>query len=345
MAKRKQQEEVNTGAWMNTYSDLVTLLMTFFVLLFSMSSVDAEKWEYLVKALSNPGDDTAQVVINANDKGDELANAMGDTTPVGETLEMTDKQMPASFNELYEYLKSYAESHEMSDSVEVSKSGENTVNIRFQNNIFFMPDSSTVRAEAHELLDFVGECLNAVESEIMVVMINGHTAAVPNGQYYQVSDWLLSSERAGNIAIYLEEKSGFVPTKLRPIGYGKNYPIADNNTIEGRERNRRVDMVIVSNNNVLANTSDGAALKEFFELFDPSQFPNSGSIDTLTEPNGGEPADDAAALENQDAQSAVSSAPDAQPPAAPQTPDEGAQSAAPDTQTEPPAPEGSDAEG
>ena len=70
MAK-KQREEPNTSEWMNTYSDLVTLLLCFFVLLFSMSTINAEKWENFVKAFANPGDKTMQVVIDAlEDKAD-----------------------------------------------------------------------------------------------------------------------------------------------------------------------------------------------------------------------------------------------------------------------------------
>ena len=76
--KKKVRPPEDTGTWMNTYSDLVTLLLTFFVLLYSMSSVDAEKWEMIVKAFSNPGDDTQQVVIgNAQDQGDQLLTATG----------------------------------------------------------------------------------------------------------------------------------------------------------------------------------------------------------------------------------------------------------------------------
>ena len=64
--KRRVRETEDTGTWMNTYSDLVTLLLTFFVLLFSFSSVDAEKWEAFVKAFGTPGDETSQVVLGVD---------------------------------------------------------------------------------------------------------------------------------------------------------------------------------------------------------------------------------------------------------------------------------------
>ena len=80
--KKKVRPPEDTGTWMNTYSDLVTLLLTFFVLLYSMSAIDSEKWEALVKAFSNPGEDTQQVVIgDVEDQGDQLLTPTGEIPP------------------------------------------------------------------------------------------------------------------------------------------------------------------------------------------------------------------------------------------------------------------------
>lgn len=297
--KKKVRPPEETGTWMNTYSDLVTLLLTFFVLLYSMSAVDSEKWEALVKAFSHPGEDTQQVVIgDVEDQGDQLLTPTGEIPPPndGDSLERTDQQMPANFDELYEYLKSYAKAQGMEDSVQISK-GDGRVYIRFQNNLFFAPDSAAILADAYPLLDFLGDCLNAVDDEILLININGHTASVPNGETYQVSDWMLSSERASNIAIYLDDKKDVDPKKLRPMGYGKNFPVADNDTVEGREENRRVDIVIISNQSSL--TQNDAMYKEFEGLFDPSKFPESGGVDDLLIP--GDPL-----LDGEAASSAIS---------------------------------------
>lgn len=280
---RKQREEPNTSEWMNTYSDLVTLLLCFFVLLFSMSTINAEKWENFVKAFANPGDKTMQIVIDAlEDQGDELANPMGESTPAqSDSMPRTDLELPASFDELYEYMKSYAEENGLSESVQVSK-GKNTVYIRFKNNLFFDPDSSDIRQAAYPVLDFLGDCLHAVEEEILTININGHTASVANAEWYAVSDWKLSSERASEIAIYFEEKGEVEPTIMRPIGYGKNYPVESNDTTEGREANRRVDMVIVSKNAALS--PDDPMYQELVGLFDPGAFPSSASADEILVP-------------------------------------------------------------
>lgn len=281
MARKKQRPEEDTGSWMNTYSDMVTLLMTFFVLMFSMSSVDAEKWERFVMAFANPGTDTAQVVIDVDGaaQGDQpMPNeAAGDQLFEAENGDIPP--LPVDFNDLYAYLKNYVDENNLASSVEVFEGDENVVYIRFQNNIFFDADRYYLRESAYEVLNFVGDCLHNVEDEIYVVSINGHTAAVP----YEtgISDWMLSSERASSVAIYFEEQKGIDPRKLRPIGYGKNFPVASNETSEGRKENRRVDMVIVKD---AGDGTSGLMEAELESLFDPSQFPRSGNVKDILTP-------------------------------------------------------------
>lgn len=94
------------------------------------------------------------------------------------------------------------------------------------------------------MLEALGIMLKDRQDEIMAIYINGHTAQAANSL---INDRLLSSERADNVAIYLEENVGLEPKKLICRGYGKYYPIADNSTKEGREMNRRVDMIILGN--------------------------------------------------------------------------------------------------
>lgn len=285
MAKKIRQEE-STDGWKDTYGDMVTLLLCFFVLLYSMSAVDQEKWQKFIKAFSNPGTDTAQVVLQPSDElGDHLvpADNAGDVTDV----ELSD-EYPSEFDELYEYLKDFTEAQGMQDSVELSR-GEGVVYIRYKNSLFFLPDSATLTQEAKPSLDFLGGSLKNLEDDIWLVSISGHTASVGISDY-GVSDWLLSAERAGNVAIHFEEESGLDPKLLRPIGFGKNYPIASNDTEEGRERNRRVELVIVSKNSTIAQSEmlSGAVSS----LFDPSQFPQQESVTEILDPTGMSGPDD-----------------------------------------------------
>ena len=277
--KRRSNEPEDTGTWMNTYSDLVTLLLTFFVLLFSFSSVDAEKWESFVKAFGVEGDDTSQVVLGV-DQADPGANSPVPDGSVAASGDPSSEDLPQDFDQLYEYLEQYVQSSGSQGSIEVMQSGDSVVYIRFQDDIFFDSDEYTLRSSAYPVLDVIGDAIHNVEDEIYIISINGHTAQVQDPNY-AVSDWMLSSERASSVAIYFEEQKGIDPKKMRPMGYGKNYPIASNDTPEGRQKNRRVDMAIVKNTEGVAAGDMDQALKS---LFDPNSFPTTGGVTDLFTP-------------------------------------------------------------
>lgn len=247
MARRKKHSYSSGGYnWMDTYGDMVTLLLTFFIMLFSMSTVNEEKWEILVRAFSkNPDAATAQIILVQEGEGDDIAPANGVTQVIGDKT--TDNDLPTDLNQLYEYLKRYVEENQMTASVSISKDSANNVYIRFDNNIFFNGDSYALREESYPILDFLGDCLKNVEDQIFVTRVNGHTAAIPGAENYHISDWTLSGERASQVVIYFEERSGLDPKKLMCNGYGKNYPIESNDTPEGRANNRRVEIMVLGN--------------------------------------------------------------------------------------------------
>jgi chemotaxis protein MotB len=254
MKKISKKEGGGGGdSWLNTYADMVTLLLTFFVMLFTMSSIDAEKWKILVRAFSTKEGKDAQIVIVELDEEGELAPGAGEAVP--EMIEIDVDSMPSDFNELYLYIKKYVEEKGLESSVTLEK-GENSVFIRFQDNVFFDPDKSYLRKDAIPLLDYMGDCFLAVEDQILSIRINGHTATVPGTIKKPGFDRTLSSERANSVLIYFEQEKKIDPRKLISIGYGRNYPIADNSTEEGRKKNRRVEILILSTDFDLSEESD-----------------------------------------------------------------------------------------
>ena len=247
MARRRKNTGGGGGGynWMDTYGDMVTLLLTFFVMLFSMSTVNEEKWEILVRAFAkNPDAATAQIILVQEGEGDDIAPASGLAPTIGSKT--TDNELPADLNQLYEYLKQYVEENQMTASVSISKDSANNVYIRFDNNIFFDGDSYVLREGSYPILNFLGDCLKNLEDQIFVTRVNGHTAAIPGAENYHISDWTLSGERASQVVIYFEGK-GLDPKKLMCNGYGKNYPIESNDTPEGRAKNRRVEIMVLGN--------------------------------------------------------------------------------------------------
>lgn len=239
---RKHREKPNTGEWLNTYADMVTLLLTFFVLLFSMSSVDAQKWEIVVESFTRRGDKPSQIVMeDLLSEGDKLAGSSGGLEGLGNS-----DVLPEEFDMLFKYIQDYVAAADMQDSVSV-ESGEGFVFIRFRDNVFFNPDSATIKNEGKELLGYVGEGMKNVQDQIKVIKIDGHTAAVEDIPNYPVDDRKLSEDRAGNVLRFFEDTVLIREDKLVSTGYGKYRPIADNKTPEGRSQNRRVEILIVKN--------------------------------------------------------------------------------------------------
>lgn len=324
MAK-KQHEEVNTDGWKDTYGDMVTLLLCFFVLLYSMSSVNSEKWEKFVQAF-NPGEDTNQVVMVPGDEGEQTVQ--GETPNDSSNIDPTD-EYPSSFDELYQALKEYVEANNMQDSVEIS--GEDgIVYIRYQNSLFFAADKATLLPESYPSLEFLGKSLKSLENQIWLISISGHTAKVPGASELEGTNWELSSRRAAAVAMYLEGTAGINARLIRPIGFGGNYPIESNDTSEGRARNRRVEMVIISNDSAIAqNETTASAVSGLFDHEDFVQAPTPDNLEDLLDPSRmGEGTPDSGAAESGAANSGAASEPAAGGEAGgPAAPEEGGETA------------------
>lgn len=297
MTRRKQEEE-GGGSWMDTYGDMVTLLLTFFVMLYSMSTIVEEKWTELVSAFKIDGDEKVDVVVF--EESDLAGEKGGDGVFIGK-FEDENPQDGTIYNSaidaLYEKIMTYIEEHDLNNSVlvqqseDLAASGEDgnegeegkqekpmdgstdmsdsqnakNIFIQFKDNVIFEPDSSAIKPESEELLQFFGECLASVQDDVSLIMIKGHTAKSPTST---VDSRLLSSERAGNISNFFEYRSGISSGLLLPMGLGNNFPIADNDTEEGRTKNRRVEIAIINKNSELSRNSD--FLKAMGASFDAS---------------------------------------------------------------------------
>lgn len=237
MAREKKSFDQGGGnEWMNTYADLVTLLLCFFVLLFTMSSVEEEKWEALVRSFRRLYG--SEVVIedpNANvDPGDII-------------IDPEDLGLPDDFGELAEYFQQVVEENNFAGDVQIT-GNDYVVFIQFNNNLLFDPNSSNLRPAAKDFLNIIGDSINHMTQKIKMIRINGHTAAATITSGENVNDRELSSERANSVLMYLEDIKHVEPQKLIAIGYGRNYPIADNSSEEGRTKNRRVEIIIMAEN-------------------------------------------------------------------------------------------------
>ncbi|MBD5384703.1 MAG: OmpA family protein [Ruminococcaceae bacterium] len=236
-----KKEEGNTQEWLNTYADMVTLLLTFFVLLFASSNLDESKMQFIVQAFQNHGKFINTVVAPPEDNTNNVDSS-------GNTNQSPDGggegTMPQSFDEMYQYLAEFIDDNNLSDSVSIENSAA-YFTLRFNSAVFFEPNQAILKAEGKEMLIKFSPYIHALESHIRTLTVTGHTAFDNNPA---VSDWTLSSSRASSVTNYLEtgmESSVIDPQKYRTKGCGNTEPIASNDTAEGRQQNRRVELVML----------------------------------------------------------------------------------------------------
>lgn len=239
MRKRKKGSDPE-NKWMDTYGDMVTLLLCFFVLLYSISTVDQSKWIQLVKSFNPDAKEVSQIVTTENtvDGSEEVPGDLGAATT--ETV----------FDDLYEKLKEAVEGEGLSAEVELYK-GDGYTFVTFRDNVFFDGDSSVIKEEGRHLLDRFASVLSDARDSIREIQILGHTTqATADHQNSVEFDRVLSSERAARVAAYIQEKGLVEPQKLVSVGYGQFRPIAPFDTEENRAKNRRVEMIITKSDSV-----------------------------------------------------------------------------------------------
>lgn len=237
MAKRKTNKP-NKDAWLGTYGDMITLILVFFVLLYSISTIDEEKYRLLVKAFT-ADPDTLEMFMREEDQQEQQENL--DASKV-QADAISDLEEIVDINDLYEYLSEYIGQNDLQDSVQVAQ-GEDMVYIRFMSTLFFEPDKATLKAGGKDILDDIGPALHMIEKTVKVIRIDGHTAeSAPDGN--SVNDRDLSSARANEVLKHFEKYHIEDRAKLISVGYGRYRPVAGNDTPEGMEKNRRVEILV-----------------------------------------------------------------------------------------------------
>lgn len=226
---------------MDTYGDMVTLLLCFFVLLYSISTVDQAKWENLVKSM-NP------------DVSEEVEDM-----PVPSQSETMIENEDEAFQEMYERIVAQMHAMGLDANVDVvNGAGYNF--IAFRDHVFFDGDSYLLREEGKMALDALANAIQPAASEIKEIEILGHTTqATPDGQQDVATDRMLSAERAAQVTLYLQQKNLINPARLVSLGFGQFRPIAPFDTEENRRKNRRVEILI---------TNDSAVKRSLTEYYE-----------------------------------------------------------------------------
>lgn len=251
MARKKEPEKAaNHERWLVSYADFITLLFAVFVTLYAMSQTDKQKVEQVAASYRSAfgisvgaSSGKVQIVPKADmmplpsikqQHNSEKPKAKGE----GSTKAQATKK---DFKEMLVVLEKYFNTHNARDTVNVAITHRGLV-ISLKEAGFFGSGNATINPASLDLLAKIAESLAPYGNPIS---FEGHTDTLPIRSSQFQSNWELSTARATNLAHHFMDRYGFAPEKISVTGYGEYRPVADNATEEGRKQNRRVDIVLL----------------------------------------------------------------------------------------------------
>ena len=283
MARKKREESSGGNApWLNTFADLMNLLLCFFVLLFAMSNIDNEKFEKVSISLanaigifegggsaigegilissgmtqlnnldefySNMGEKSQQsgediTEDDPSSSGGEIAIKEQNKEELEEAKAKLELEMEKLSGAMYDQISDLTDQFNLGDYVELSIDPEfQFVQLSMKGSILFDSGKADILEEAKPILSKVGDLLGKFDG--YTIEIIGHTDNVPmNSSAFKDNNWL-SSARALNAAEFLITNQKLDPSKIKYSGRGEYDPIASNDTPEGRAKNRRIEIRI-----------------------------------------------------------------------------------------------------
>lgn len=223
MRKRRQHRETpGQERWLLTYSDLITLLLGLFVILYAMSKIDTKKYNQWVAAFGGVfGSSQVEMKTGIGDKG--LVDGMNEQIQVRQMLK--------------EALELNGQNSAISISID-----ERGVTIHIQEELLFPSGQTELKKSSLKTMDSLAYVIKRLPNDIR---IEGHTDNIPINTPRFPTNWHLSMTRATNTGYYLIDHHGINPDKVSVVGYGDLRPLSDNATEQGRSQNRRVDIVIL----------------------------------------------------------------------------------------------------
>lgn len=236
MKPRKRPPEQPKGAprWMVTFSDLVTLILVFFILLFSMSQIDKIKFQSIAESFRQrqildfypsiiPGESPGQQKEQQNNQDGKTNEAKKD-----------------SLQNLLSEVKGYLSKNGLEDVI-IANRTERGVVLVLQDSVLFETGDAKIINTGYPFLDKVGTMLESMPN---LVKVEGHTDNRPITTLQYPSNWELSTARASSVIRYFIEKHNIDSARFVAVGYGETRPIVPNNSPENWEKNRRVEIII-----------------------------------------------------------------------------------------------------
>ncbi|MDY0396997.1 flagellar motor protein MotS [Virgibacillus halophilus] len=230
MERKKIRKSKKNGSpkWMVTYSDMITLILVFFILLFSMSQIDLEKF----KAITQSFNDRAILDQKSTEKGQE--NESDVAAPPKNVQE-------ESLEGLLQEVERYLAKNGLNDVITASRTRRGVVLI-LQERILFASGQADILTSGKPFLNKVGSLLQNIDNQVEV---QGHTDSRPIKNYRYPSNWELSGARASSVIRYLIAQGNFTPSRFTAVGYADTRPAAANDSEDNWKKNRRVEIIIL----------------------------------------------------------------------------------------------------
>lgn len=223
--KKKSEQQENVDRWMVSYADFVTLLFCFFTAMYAISNVDTDKLGKFVRSMKH--------AFNAPESGGKVFSVIEEVPLVLPFDADTENIVRESMSAIMSGPKG---------GIEIQRDRRGVV-ISVSDRLFFESGSAKLRPEAKEVLEAIASVLDKIPN---MIRIEGHTDNIPISSSEFPSNWELSAIRAIQTARYFITQHSISPGRVSTMGYAEQKPVASNNTPEGRAKNRRVEIIILS---------------------------------------------------------------------------------------------------
>ena len=239
LRRNLDDEGTKRAGWLTTFNDLVTLLMVFFVLLFTMSTIDTQKMQDFQYALQSglgilESGNKVAISVKRTQPVDDMSHIM--TQAEGERHKKGNSQVSG---ELADQIRQMTQADL---DIEVTRTHQGT-RLSFEDQVLFDFGKAAINPAGFVFLDKIASVLDTIP---YVMRVEGHTDNVPIQTRRFPSNWELSVARAVSVVKYFVEVSNIDPRRLSAVGYGESRPVAQNDTLSNRAKNRRVEILLLT---------------------------------------------------------------------------------------------------
>lgn len=218
------KREPGSGNWLVTYSDLITLLLVFFVLLYTLT-----------------------LGVDVSAFNDFISHFQSSSSVIDQKKEPTKEAEKYKLREEWNQMRQFIEEQKLSSEVRVEKI-KNGVKVTLSDSLTFNSGSATLLPSAKMILNKIAGIIN---EEVREVKTQGHTDNVPIADRSNFrSNWHLGAARAVSVVLYLNAFSSLPPERFEASSFGEYKPVVLNNSEEARRKNRRVEIYIRYNEDV-----------------------------------------------------------------------------------------------